>query len=147
MTDEHLTHGWEPDLAGDDSFLRQFVLANADRSKFMATSAGGRSARWDDLAVADPASAVLFDNAAILLQPPPYASVTDAVQRALDFFPPERPFVLLSAWPTPDLGPLGLELMGHPPLMVRPPGGDAPDPAGGPGRSERSAPPATWRTS
>lgn len=128
MTDEHLTHGWEPDLPADDSLLRRFVLANADRNAFTAERVGGRAGRWDDLAAADPASPVLFDNAAVLLQPPAYTSTTDAARRALDFYPPDRHFVLLSAWPTPDLRPLGLELMGHPPLMVRPPGGRAPDP-------------------
>jgi len=131
MTAEHLTHGWEADLSADDSLLRRFVLANAERNEFIAASAGGRSARWDDVAAADPASPVLFDNAAVLLQPPAYAPADDAARRALDFYPPDRHFVLLSAWPTPDLGPLGFELMGHPPLMLRPPGGSAPDlPAG-----------------
>ena len=81
MTDEHLTHGWEPDLPADDSLLRRFVLANAERNAFVASSARGRAQRWDDLAAADPASPVLFDNAAVLLQPPAYTSVDDAVER------------------------------------------------------------------
>jgi len=127
MADEHLTHGWEPDLAADDSLLRQFLLANVERNASMATSAGGRHERWDDLAVADPRSPVLFDNAAVLLQPPQYIDLDDAVRRMVDFYPPDRHFLFLSAWPTPDLSGAGLELMGHPPLMLRPPGGSAPD--------------------
>ena len=127
----HLTHGWEADLPAEDSLLRQFILANAERNAFIADTVGGRSSRWDDVAVADPRSPVLFDNAAVLLQPPPYVDVEAAVARVLDFYPPERHFVLLSAWPTADLAPLGLELMGHPPLMFRQPGGTAPPlPAG-----------------
>ena len=34
--------------------------------------------------------------------------------------------MVLSPFPTPDLGPLGLSLMGHPPLMYRPAGGAPP---------------------
>jgi ribosomal protein S18 acetylase RimI-like enzyme len=126
MADEHLTNGWEPDLDPGDSLLRRFVLANADRNAFMADRAGGRHRRWDDVAVADPGSPVLFDNAAVVLQPPAYVDVPDLVRRVVEFYPPERHFVLLSAWPTADLGQAGLQLMGHPPLMFRPAGGRAP---------------------
>ncbi|CAM02220.1 Acetyltransferase (GNAT) family protein [Saccharopolyspora erythraea NRRL 2338] len=131
MAEEHLTHGWEPDLDAGDSLLRRYVLANADRNAFLATAAGGRHERWPDLAVADPCSPVLFDNAAVLLQPPPYTDLRDAVRRVLGFYPPERHFVLLAAWPTPDLSDAGLHLMGHPPLMLRPAGGTAPPPPPG----------------
>ena len=51
------------------------------------------------------------------------------------------PFLLDSAWPTPDLGPIGFAPMGHPPLMVRPAGvpfaGAA---AGAPHRARRRRP-------
>ncbi|MET9343436.1 hypothetical protein [Nonomuraea sp. NPDC003804] len=126
MSDEHLTHGWEQDLDAGDSLVRRFVLANADRNAFVAAYAGGRAERWQDLAVADPASPVLFDNAAVLLAPPPYIDLADTLRRLLAFYPPERHFVFLSVWPTPDLSTAGLRLMGHPPLMLRPPGGSPP---------------------
>ncbi|MFD1939853.1 MULTISPECIES: GNAT family N-acetyltransferase [Nonomuraea] len=126
MSDVHLTHGWEPDLDAGDSLLRRFVVANAERNAFVAACAGGRCGRWDDLAAADPASPVLFDNAAVLLRPPPYIHLPDTLRRLLAFYPPERHFVFLSVWPTPDLTSAGLELMGHPPLMLRPPGGTPP---------------------
>lgn len=126
MEEAHLTDGWEPELDAGDSVLRRFVLANADRNAFVASCSGGRSRRWPDLSVADPASPVLFDNAAVLLRPPPYVDLADVVRRVTDFFPPERHFVFLSAWPTPDLSTAGLRLMGHPPFMLRPPGGTPP---------------------
>jgi ribosomal protein S18 acetylase RimI-like enzyme len=126
VPEEHLTHGWEPDLSPDDSLLRRFVLASADRNAFMADCAGGRHERWPDLAVADPGSPVLFDNAAVLLQPPAYTDLDSAVRRMIDFYPADRHFVFLSAWPTPDLSSAGLTLMGHPPFMVRPAGGSGP---------------------
>lgn len=126
MAEEHLTHGWEPDLDEGDSVFRRYVFGTADRNAFLAEASGGRQERWPDLAVADPASPVLFDNAAVLLQPPAYVDLGDVVRRLLDWYPPERHFVFFSPWPTPDLTGAGLRLMGHPPLMVRPAGGTAP---------------------
>jgi hypothetical protein len=123
---DHLTHGWEQDLPAEDSLLRRFVLANADRAAAMAALAGGRSHRTDTIALADPASPVFFDNAAVLLQPPEYIDLQAAMSAMIDFYPADRHFVLLSAFPTPDLTSYGLELMGHPPFMFRPAGGTAP---------------------
>jgi hypothetical protein len=123
---EHLTHGWEPDTPVEDSVLRRFVVANASHSRVLAEAGGGRAHLWDDLSAADAASPIIFDNAAVLLAPPPYTDLDDVVDRLLAFYPADRHWVLLCAWPTPDLTHRGLELMGHPPFMVRPAGGSAP---------------------
>jgi ribosomal protein S18 acetylase RimI-like enzyme len=128
---EHLTHGWEPELPAGDSLLRRFVLATADRSAQMARLVGGRALRTVALAAADPVSPVLFDNAAVLLQPPEYIDLAAAMRDLVGFYPPERHFVLLSAFPTPDLTQHGLALMGHPPFMFRPAGGTRPEPPAG----------------
>ncbi len=101
-------------------------MASADRAAAMAKLAGGHSLRTDAIALADPASPVFFDNAAVLLQPPEYIDFPAAMSAMGKFYPPDRHFVLLSAFPTPDLTGYGLELMGHPPLMLRPAGGDPP---------------------
>jgi hypothetical protein len=126
MGDEHLTTGWEPSLPAEDSLLRRYLLANAERAAFMARCAGGRQRRDDDLALADPRSAVLWDNMAILLQPPAYLDLDSTMARLFGFYPPERHFSFLSPWPIQDLSGYGLELMGHPPLMLRTAGGDPP---------------------
>jgi hypothetical protein len=123
---EHLTHGWEPDLDEGDSLLRRFVLASGQRSMDLATRAGGRTRATPRVTMADAASPVVFDNIAVLLQPPTYIDLEGTLEAVLSFFPPDRHFVLLSAWPTPDLSHFGLVLMGHPPLMFRPVGGAAP---------------------
>lgn len=123
---EHLTHGWEPDTPVEDSVLRRFVVANASHTRALATAGGGRAQLWDDVSAADAASPIIFDNAAVLLAPPQLVDLDEVVDRLLTFYPADRHWVLLSAWPTPDLTPRGLELMGHPPLMIRPPGGAAP---------------------
>ncbi len=122
MTDEALTTGWEADVPADDSLLRAYVLATAERSEVIATAAGGRTLRTDDASIADGRSPVLFDNVVTLLHPLTVDGARAAVAEALAFFPPERPFVVLSCWPIPGAGDLGIELMGHPPFMFRPPG-------------------------
>ncbi|GIJ47721.1 hypothetical protein Val02_46070 [Virgisporangium aliadipatigenens] len=127
--DDPLATGWEPDLPVRDSVLRQFIFAYADRTREMAASVGGRAERDDELSLADLGSPFLFDNAAVVLRPP--RDVGSLVDRASAFFPGERSWVLLCAWPTPDLSTHGLSLMGHPPLMLRPPfSGVAAEPAG-----------------
>jgi hypothetical protein len=126
MSEEHLTHGWEPDAPEFDTVLRRFVLANARHTTFLADRAGGRSARTDTYSAADPGSSVFFDNMVVLLAPPTYVDFDKVMADVLAIYPPERHFCLLSAWPTPDLTGLGLELMGHPPFMLRPAGGAAP---------------------
>jgi GNAT superfamily N-acetyltransferase len=127
MADETpLITGWEPQLPVEDSVLRQFVFSYADRAAATAHAAGGAQSRTDLAVYADARSAFFFDNAIVLLQPPTDARLDAVLGRAAEVFPPERPWVLLSAWPTPDLRPRGLALVGHPPLMLRPPGGTPP---------------------
>jgi hypothetical protein len=124
--EEHLTHGWEPDTGADDSLLRRFVHSVADRMAHVAAAAGGNVVRHDDVLIADARSPVLFDNGAVLLQPPALIDVADVVARVRDTCAPDQGFVILSAWHLGDLRPHGLTLMGYPPFMFRPAGGSAP---------------------
>jgi hypothetical protein len=79
------------------------------------------------LVLADAGSVVPFFNVAITADPLDVPSA----HAISEFFPADRAFVLVSPHPTPDLRSAGLDLMGHPPFMVRPTGGAAPDtPAG-----------------
>jgi GNAT superfamily N-acetyltransferase len=92
-------------------------------------AAGGRWARWDDVWAADDGAPTPFLNSATLLRPVMDADAVDAlVARLADFYGGGSggSWMLWSAWPTPDLGAHGMHLVGHPPLMVRPPGGEAP---------------------
>ena len=117
---EGLTTGWEADVGAGDSLLRGFVLSTADRSVVIADAGGGEVRRTDRAVFADGRSPVLFDNVVTLLRPMTADEARDVVREALAFYPPERPFVVLSVWPIPDAGDLGIELMGHPPFMFRP---------------------------
>ena len=119
--DVHLTHGWEPELAVHDTLLRCFLFAFADRLAAMADGVGGRLRRTPEAAYADPHSAFVFDNGVVLLQPPGVADIHRVVREALAFYPPERTWILFSAWPLPDLVRSGLELVGHPPFLLRSP--------------------------
>ncbi len=127
----HLTAGWEPDLDVGDTLLRAFVFAIADRLTTMADGVGGRLRRTPEAAYADPHSAFVFDNGVVLLQPPGVIDIHRVVEEALAFYPPERTWILFSAWPLPDLSPAGLELVGHPPFLLRAPAPfTRPDPPG-----------------
>jgi GNAT superfamily N-acetyltransferase len=117
---EHLTTGWEPDLAVDDTLLRQAVLVHASWPVEVARGAGRpwRSGpQWAGAWIGDRGA---LTNPVVLVQPLTRPEETVGDISAL--FPPQVSYLLISAWPTPDLRPYGLALLGHPPLMVRFPG-------------------------
>lgn len=123
---EPLTAGWEPDVAADDSIVRNYLLTLSDRLITMARLTEGRVDRGDDALLADLGSSYVFDNIAIGLGPWSDASYRGIVRRAEAFFGPGRAFTVMALSSSVDLGPLGLRLVGHPPLMWRPPGGTGP---------------------
>lgn len=119
---EELFSGWAPEAQIGDSLLRRFLFSMADRGRFMADRLGCPYYRTHSVSAVDPGSAVIFDNYAVLLQPPTMFDLPVAVGRVCAFFPPDRPFVLMSPWSLGDLSVHGLALMGHPPFMFRPVG-------------------------
>jgi hypothetical protein len=126
--DEHLTTGWEPDLAADDTLLRQAVLVHASWATAIAAAAGRpwrRSPAWAGGWIGDRGA---MTNPVVLMQP--LTDPEEVLAEIGELIPPHVPFLLVSAWPTPDLRRHGLGLVGHPPLMVRlpGPGPDAPAP-------------------
>jgi ribosomal protein S18 acetylase RimI-like enzyme len=91
---------------------------------------GGRTEQWEEAWVADAVSPNPIVNAVTLRRPlRDEAEADDLTARLEAFFaarPAGGPWLVWSAWPTPDLARLGYVLWGHPPVMVRPPGGEAP---------------------
>lgn len=85
---------------------------------------GKRWMRWDDVWAADAASKTPYLNSATLLRPLTDDNSRDVVARLDDFYTQDMgaPWMLWSAWPTPDLAQHGMRLAGYPPLMVRLPG-------------------------
>ena len=124
VADEILSTGWEPDVPPGDTLVRAGVLSLADRILHQARAMGRpvvADGRWIAVNLADTG---LFSNAALLVAPPAdWGWLGPALAAAI---PPGRPALLLSPFPTPDLRPVGLILIGHPPFMVRPAGGAAP---------------------
>jgi hypothetical protein len=126
--DEHLTTGWEPDLPAEDTLLRQAVLVHASWPTARAAAAGRpwRSGpRWAGGWIGDRGA---FTNPVVLVQP--LTGPEEVLADVGTLIPDHVPYLLVSAWPTPDLRPHGLCLVGHPPLMVRlpGPGPDSPPP-------------------
>ena len=127
--DPALATGWEPDAPVDDTIVRQSLINFASMNEAIVAAMGGRTRRHTHVSMTDAGSHCAFLNAAMLLQPmlPGDGTALDAID---EFYgnTAEGPVTVWSAWPTPDLRALGWQLEGHPPLMMRPPGGAAPDP-------------------
>lgn len=120
---KHLTTGWEPDLPVADSLLRRFLFSWAGVCDAFARAAGGRTAATTRFALADYGRPSGWFNCATLLQPPDASGFDEVVDNIENLFARESgDCLLLSAWPTPDLQDRGWRLVGHPPLLVRPPG-------------------------
>src|SRR5450755_3977489 len=83
-----------------------------------------RLRRWDDAWAADPRSRSPIPNSATVIRPLDSSGVADLVERLHRFYGEVSgaPFVLWSAWQLPELRAHGFELLGQPPLMVRPAG-------------------------
>ena len=133
--------GWEPEVPADDTLLRRWVLTSGARSTTLTERVGGRVHRAEHADLFDAGSPVVFDNGVILRRPLTHGELDDVVGHAGRFFPPERPWLLMSAWPLPDLASAGLRLMGHPPFMVRLASASATPPPPPPGLEIRSVTP------
>lgn len=129
---EHLATEWDRDVPSDDTLLRAYTDAFAEMVEAQAHAIGGRVLRDDTVVLADADSPGAYLNAAVLLAPLREHDRGDAIARMSEFFAAgsEGQWMLFSATPTPDLRPHGLQPVGHPPLMLRPSGGErrsAPD--------------------
>jgi len=125
---EGLTTGYGPGIPAADNFLNDFVQENAASFAGLGRARGDRVARVDDVGtLVDAGSPVPFSNRAVLERP--IDDVGFVVDHVRPFYDGESdaPFLLDSAWPTPDLRDVGFQLMGHPPLMLRPAGIPLPD--------------------
>lgn len=115
--DEHLSNGWEPDLRVDDTLVRQAVLVHAAWPVEIAKHAGRPWRSTESWAGAWIGDRGALTNVLVLVQP--MTDPAGVLAEIDDLYPPHVPYALISAWPTQDLRPHGLGLIGHPPLMVR----------------------------
>jgi hypothetical protein len=126
--DEALESGYGPSAPSGDNLCNDFQQENARSFEALSRARGDRVKRIDgELTLTDASSPLPFINRAILEQP-----ITDAertVGQLREFYGEsgEGPYLVDSAWPTPDLRAHGFTLMGHPPLMLRPPNTPLPE--------------------
>ncbi len=127
---------WAPDTPVTDTYLRRFVSNWTAAVEAEGVPLGARAQRHDDVAAVDlgrPAGPV---NVATLLAPL-FADDANRVMTVLDRFygfsagTHTGGVTLFSPWPTPDLTSHGWSLLDYQPLMLRPPGGEAPSPPPG----------------
>jgi len=115
--DEHLSDGWEPDASSTDTLVRRAVLVHASWPVEIARALGRPWRRTDGWAGARIGDRGALTNPVILLSP--HADPAAVVVEVEEVIPRPVPWMLISPWPTGDLAPLGLVLVGHPPLMAR----------------------------
>jgi hypothetical protein len=127
--DEPLTTGWEHDVPVGDTMLRRYLFHWAAYCDAYAVAAGGATQRTDRWAAADLGRPSGYFNSITLLQPPGAHFDDDLAEIAAFYGDGMGEILLWSAWPTPDLGRRGWNLVGHPPLLVRPPAVIQPAPA------------------
>jgi GNAT superfamily N-acetyltransferase len=126
---EDLEDGHRPTTPFGDNLLLDFARGHADAFGATVGAGGGRvSADVDhgihlcDLGIGSP-----FGNVALVDQPVPDRSVAEVAARVQAFFAEAAggPYLVFSPWPL-DLSAHGFVRVGHPPLMLRPAGGEAP---------------------
>ena len=123
MASEHeeLESGYGPGAPPGDNVMNDAQQETAASFAALARARGDRVARIDGVLTMTDANLPLpFWNRAVLEAPMTETGTTVAALR--EFYDGGAgPFLLDSAWPTPDLRPHGFTLMGHPPLMLRAP--------------------------
>jgi GNAT superfamily N-acetyltransferase len=126
-----LEDGWTHATPETDSLLRSYVLGFADLLRDMGAALGGRVHEDDDVVAVDIGSDFFLANGAILRRPVRDDALPGVLARLHRFYAdgPGVGWMLVSAWPIPPLD--GMGLIGHPPFMLRAPGGDAPPPPAG----------------
>jgi GNAT superfamily N-acetyltransferase len=122
---EELTTGWEPSVDPQDSLVRGAVLAHASWAVAQARALGRSWRDEPSWAGGKSGDRGAMTNLVVLKQP--LVDLADVVAQVDELFGPGVPFLFVSPWPTPDLRPLRLNLVGHPPLMLwLPPADDVP---------------------
>ncbi len=132
-SDEHLEDGWGPASPLDDTVLRAYVTGFSGWLVDLGRALGARFVDRSEVGALDSGSGFFLANGCVLRRPVRDHEWPSIIGELGAFYDNGHggPWALFSPWPTPDLSLHRLELMGHPPLMLRPAGGTAPpDPEG-----------------
>ena len=125
--DEPVATGWEPNLPASDTLVRRAVMLHASWATAVAEALGRPTGRTDRWAAGFIGERGELTNPVFITQPlPDIEAYADVLAEVAEVIPVRCPCFLVSPFPTPDLSGLGLGLIGHPPIMARFPGGQAP---------------------
>jgi hypothetical protein len=128
--EEHLEDGHGVTTPGGDNLLLDFARGEAEAFGVLVDALGGRVEHDPEYGVhlRDSGRPTPFANAALLSRPIAEHEVDGLVGRMRGFFGGAAggPYMLFSPFPIADLSPHGFAPVGHPPLMLRAPGGTAP---------------------
>lgn len=125
--DEFLATGWEPQTPATDTLLRRAIEVHASWATAVGQALGRPARHADRWAGAYVAERGALTNPVVLTQPLlELSEFTEVLVEVGEVVPESVPYFLLSPFPAPDLAALGLVKVGHPPLMVRLPGGAPP---------------------
>ena len=123
-TDDVLETGAGAAAPPGDNLCNDYAQGLAEGFGALAEARGDRVDRDDTAVLGDGGSASLFGNVAVIRRPVDESAWPALAARMLAFYGGRAggPFLVFSAWPTPDLRHLDFGRVGHPPLMFRPPG-------------------------
>lgn len=121
-TDEELATGYGPSSPAGDNLCNDYSEGLVAGYTALAEARGDVVLVDDELALTDGGSPSPFVNMAVVRRPLTAEEWRPAVERMHAFYAgrPGGPFLVFSAWPTPDLVPSDFGRIGHPPLMFRP---------------------------
>ncbi len=125
---EKLANGWDRHEPASDTIAGNYFATLTHRLASQSEAIGGRSMTIEHADFYDMDSAYIFDNIVVCRGPLGDRRLEEVVTLAHDFFPRGRSWTVLSVDSRTDLQHLGLDLLGHPPLMYRPVGGLASSP-------------------
>ena len=123
---EYLDPGYDRQTPGGDNLLLDFARAETDLWTSWGEAVRAEVGGDEEAGVlwVDSGSASVFGNPVLWTRPVTPATTGEMVRRQAEVFSRRSgaPYLLYSAFPTPDLSEYGLQPVGHPPFMVRAPG-------------------------
>jgi hypothetical protein len=127
---------WERATSPSDTILRRFIDNWTDSIEAHGIPAGGQALRQDGFAAVDLGRPSFGANVATLTAPLVTERVDEVMANLATFYrfadsSRTGTAFLFSPWPTPNLESWGWSLIGYEPLMLRPAGGDLPEPPPG----------------
>jgi ribosomal protein S18 acetylase RimI-like enzyme len=122
---EYLDPGYDPQTPDGDNLLLDFGRAERALWTSWGTSMDATVANDDEAGATwvDSGSPSVFGNPVVWTRPVDHAAAKRLLERINADFARRAggPFLLYSVFPTPDLRPMGMDPVGHPPCMVRMP--------------------------